>query len=56
VAKQALDRHPAWCLWVARVPRVFEVVAPVVRGDLRHPSEAVAVARPLSRLIARLAR
>jgi flavin-dependent dehydrogenase len=55
VAKQALDRHPAWCFWVARVPWVFDVVAALVRGDLRHPNEAVAIAS-LSRLIARLAR
>ena len=56
VAKRALDRHPAWCFWVARVPWLFEVVAALVRGDLRHPNEAVPIAGPLSRVIARLAR
>ena len=55
IAKGALDRHPAWCFWVARVPWVFQVVAALVRGDLRHPNEAVAIAGPLSRLIARIA-
>jgi flavin-dependent dehydrogenase len=55
-AKHALDRHPATCFWVARVPWVFEVVAGLLRGELRHPSEAVGVAKPLLRLIARLAR
>jgi flavin-dependent dehydrogenase len=56
VAKRALDRHPATCFWVARVPWVFEVVAGILRGELHHPNEAVGVARPLLRLIARIAR
>jgi geranylgeranyl reductase family protein len=56
VAKQALDRHPTACFWVARVPWVFEVVAGLLRGDVHHPNEARGIARPPLRLIARLAR
>ena len=55
-AKRALDRHPAVCFWVARVPWVFEVVAGLLRGELRHPSDAMGVAKPFLRLIARMAR
>jgi geranylgeranyl reductase family protein len=56
VAKDALDRHPAACFWIARVPWVFEVVAGLLRGELRHPSEAVGFAKPFLRLVARMAR
>jgi geranylgeranyl reductase family protein len=55
-AKRALDRHPAACFWAARAPGVFDVVAGLLRGDVRHPNEAAGVARPPLRLIARLAR
>jgi len=55
-AKRALDRHPAACFWAARSPGVFGVVAGLLRGDVRHPSEARGLARPPLRLIARLAR
>jgi geranylgeranyl reductase family protein len=54
VAKHALDRHPAACFWVARIPWVFEVVAGLLRGDLQHPREAVGVAKPFLRVVARL--
>jgi geranylgeranyl reductase family protein len=56
VAKHALDRHPAACFWIARVPWVFEVVAGLLRGELRHPSEAAGVASPFLRLVAHMAR
>ena len=55
-AKRALDRHPAACFWAARAPRVFGVVAGLLRGDVAHPAEARGLARPPLRLIARLAR
>jgi flavin-dependent dehydrogenase len=54
VAKHALDRHPATCFWVARVPWVFEVVAGLLRGDLQHPREAVGFGKPFLRVVARL--
>jgi geranylgeranyl reductase family protein len=55
-AKRALDRHPQFCFWVARAPRVFDVVAGLLRGDIGHPNEAVGIARPPLRALARLAR
>jgi geranylgeranyl reductase family protein len=55
-AKRALDRHPALCFWAARAPRVFDVVAGLLRGDVGHPNDAVGLARPPLRAIARLAR
>lgn len=55
-AKRALDRHPGACFWAARAPRVFAVVAGLLRGDVRHPNDAGGIARPQLRLIARLAR
>jgi geranylgeranyl reductase family protein len=55
-AKRALDRYPAFCFWAARAPGVFDVVAGLLRGDVRHPSEAEGIARPPLRLIARIAR
>ena len=45
-AKSALDRHPGVCFWAARSPRVFGVVAGLLRGDVRHPNEARGLARP----------
>jgi geranylgeranyl reductase family protein len=56
VAKQALDRHPALCFWIARIPSVFDVVARLLRGELQHPNDAVGVARPFLRVVARVAR
>jgi flavin-dependent dehydrogenase len=55
-AKRALDRHPQFCFWVARAPRVFDVVACLLRGDIGHPNEAVGIARPPLRALVRLAR
>jgi geranylgeranyl reductase family protein len=55
-AKRALDANAAACWWAARSPGVFGVVAGLLRGDVRHPSEARGLARPPLRLIARLAR
>ncbi len=55
-AKRALDRHPAACFWAVRAPAVFDVVAGLLRGDVRHPGEARGLARPPLRLIAKLAR
>jgi flavin-dependent dehydrogenase len=55
-AKRALDANATACWWAARAPGVFGVVAGLLRGDVRHPSEARGLARPPLRLIARLAR
>jgi geranylgeranyl reductase family protein len=55
-AKRAADRFPAACFWAARSPGVFEAVAGLLRGDLKHPSEARGLARPPLRALARLAR
>ena len=54
-AKRALDRHPSVCFWAARSPGVFGVVSGLLRGDVRHPNEAMGLARPPLRLIARVA-
>jgi geranylgeranyl reductase family protein len=54
-AKSALDRHPHVCFWAARSPGVFGVVSGLLRGDVRHPSEARGLARPPLRLVARVA-
>jgi geranylgeranyl reductase family protein len=54
-AKRALDRSAATCFWVARSPGVFGVVAGLLAGDVRHPSEARGLARPPLRALARLA-
>ncbi len=55
-AKRVADRYPSACLWALRAPGVFESVAGLLRGDLRHPSEARRLARPPLRALARLAR
>jgi geranylgeranyl reductase family protein len=55
-AKRALDANAAACWWAARSPGVFGVVSGLLRGDVRHPSEARGLARPPLKLIARLAR
>jgi len=55
-AKRAADRYPRATFWAARAPGVFEAVAGLLRGDLRHPSDARGLARPPLRALARLAR
>jgi geranylgeranyl reductase family protein len=55
-AKRAADRFPRACYWAVRAPGVFEAVAGLLRGDLRHPSDARGLARPPLRALARLAR
>jgi geranylgeranyl reductase family protein len=55
-AKRAADRFPRACIWALRAPGVFEVVAGLLRGDVKHPSEARGMARPPLRALARLAR
>jgi flavin-dependent dehydrogenase len=55
-AKRALDANATACWWAVRSPGVFGVVAGLLRGDVRHPSEARGLARPPLKLIARLAR
>jgi geranylgeranyl reductase family protein len=54
-AKKAMDRSAAACFWAARSPGVFGVVAGLLGGQVRHPSEARGLARPPLRLLARLA-
>lgn len=54
-AKKAMDRSAAACFWAARSPGVFTVVAGLLGGDVRHPSEARGLARPPLRLLARIA-
>jgi flavin-dependent dehydrogenase len=55
-AKRAADRFPQACFWAARSPGVFDAVAGLLRGDLRHPNEARGLARPPLRALSRLAR
>ena len=55
-AKRAADRYPRACLWAMRAPGVFETVSGLLRGDLRHPSQARRLARPPLRLLATIAR
>jgi flavin-dependent dehydrogenase len=55
-AKSALDRFPGTCWAIASIPRVWQVVAGLLQGDVAHPNEARGLARPPLRLIARLAR
>jgi geranylgeranyl reductase family protein len=55
-AKRAADRFPWACFWAARAPGVFDAIAGLLRGDLKHPSEARRLARPPLRALARLAR
>jgi len=55
-AKRAMDRSAAACFWAARSPGVFRVVAGLLGGEVRHPSEARGLARPPLRLLAALAR
>ena len=53
-AKLVLDRHPRAVFEVARIPWVWDVIAGLLTGELRHPSEARRLARPALRLLARL--
>jgi geranylgeranyl reductase family protein len=55
-AKRALDRFPAVCWAAAGFPRVWDVVAGLLQGEVAHPNQARGLARPPLRLIARLAR
>jgi flavin-dependent dehydrogenase len=55
-AKRALDRFPGICWAIAGIPRVWDVVAGLLQGEVAHPNEARGLARPPLRLIARLAR
>jgi geranylgeranyl reductase family protein len=55
-AKRVADRFPWAAFWTARSPGVFEAVAGLLRGDLKHPSDARGLARPPLRALARLAR
>jgi flavin-dependent dehydrogenase len=55
-AKRVADRFPGACFWAARSPGVFDAVAGLLRGDLKHPSEARRLARPPLRALSRLAR
>jgi hypothetical protein len=55
-AKRAVDRYPQVCLWALRAPAVFPAVTGLLRGELRHPSDAPAIARPPLRLLSLLAR
>jgi len=55
-AKRVADRFPWACFWAARAPGVFDAVAGLLRGELRHPNEARGLARPPLRALSRLAR
>ena len=55
-AKRAADRFPWACFWAARSPGVFDTLAGLLHGDLRHPSQARGLARPPLRALSRLAR
>jgi geranylgeranyl reductase family protein len=54
-AKRALERSATACFWAARSPGVFDVVAGLLAGDVRHPREARGLARPPLRALSRLA-
>jgi geranylgeranyl reductase family protein len=54
-AKHVADRYPGACLWALRAPGVFGAVSGLLRGDIRHPSEARRLARPPLRALSRLA-
>jgi flavin-dependent dehydrogenase len=55
-AKRVADRFPWAAFWAARSPGVFEAVAGLLRGDLKHPSDARGLAQPPLRALSRLAR
>ncbi len=54
-AKRVLDKSAAACFWAARSPGVFDVVAGLLAGEVRHPREARGLARPPLRVLSRLA-
>ena len=54
--KRALDRYPSVCFWAARSPGVFGVVSGLLRGDVRHPSEASGPGPAAAPRLSRLAR
>ena len=53
-AKLVLDRHPRAAFEIVRFPPVWGVIAGLLTGELRHPSDARGLARPPLRLLARL--
>ena len=53
-AKLVLDRHPRLAFEAVRIPKVWDVVAGLLTGEVAHPSEARGLARPSLRLLARL--
>jgi flavin-dependent dehydrogenase len=53
-AKLVLDRHPRLAFAAVRLPKVWDVVAGLLTGEVSHPSEARGLARPSLRLLARL--
>jgi geranylgeranyl reductase family protein len=55
-AKRVADRYPLACVWALRAPGVFGVVSDLLRGEIRHPSEARGIAQPPLHVLSRLAR
>jgi geranylgeranyl reductase family protein len=55
-AKRVADRYPWACFWAARSPGVFEAVAGLLGGEMKHPSEACGLARAPLHALSRLAR
>ena len=55
-AKRVADRYPSACVWALHAPGVFDAVSDLLRGEIRHPSEARRLARPPLRVLSRLAR
>ena len=53
-AKLVLDRHPRVAFEAMRLPKVWDVVAGLLTGEVAHPSEARGLAQPSLRLLARL--
>jgi geranylgeranyl reductase family protein len=53
-AKLVLDRHPRVAFEAMRLPKVWDVIAGLLTGEVAHPSEARGLARPSLRLLARL--
>ncbi len=53
-AKLVLDRHPRAAFEIARIPRVWDVIAGLLTGEVAHPSEAGGLAKAPLRLLARL--
>jgi geranylgeranyl reductase family protein len=55
-AKRAVERYPRTCVWALRAPGVFDAVAGLLRGELRHPADAPRIVQPPFRILSRLAR